>query len=355
MAAFRLGAKRPLIIAGPCSAETEEQTLATCEALAREGCVDVLRAGLWKPRTRPDSFEGVGAEGLAWLAEAKRRTGLPVATEVASARHAESALRFDIDLLWIGARTTVNPFLVQEIADALAGSGVSVLIKNPMNPDTALWAGAVARFEKAGIPRSRIGLIHRGFSTGTHWRYRNDPMWHLAFDMRNRFPEMMMICDPSHICGSREYLSEVAQTAANLNYDGLIVESHRNPAEAWSDAGQQLDPKALGVLVRSVNWRADKSDDPEYLLKLARCRTEIDQIDNEIFELLGRRMQIADRIGRIKSSNDVVILQNSRWAEIVERVIGRADRLHLSEKFLRAVLEAIHIESIEHQNRIMQS
>ena len=217
---FRLGARRPLIIAGPCSAETEEQTLATCEALAREGCVDVLRAGIWKPRTQPGSFEGVGPKGLAWLAEAKRRTGLPVATEVGSARHAEQALAAGVDLLWIGARTTVNPFLVQEIADATTGSDACILIKNPMHPDVALWAGAVARFEQAGIPRERIGLIHRGFSTGTHGRYRNDPMWHLAFDMQSRFPGMMMLGDPSHICGTRRYLQEVAQTAANLNYDG---------------------------------------------------------------------------------------------------------------------------------------
>lgn len=355
MTTFRLGAKRPLIIAGPCSAETEEQTLATCEALAREGCADVLRAGIWKPRTQPGSFEGVGLKGLAWLAEAKRRTGLPVATEVASAKHVESALAFGIDLLWIGARTTVNPFLVQEIADAAAGSDAAVLIKNPMNPDVALWSGAVARFEKAGFPHERIGLIHRGFSTGTHWRYRNDPMWHLAFDMQSRYPGMMMIGDPSHICGTRKYLQEVAQTAANLNYDGLIVESHCNPAEAWSDAKQQLEPQAFAELIRSINWRSEKSDDPEYVRTLARSRTEIDQIDNEIFELLSRRMQIADRIGRIKRDNDVVILQSGRWAEIVERVVGRADRLHLSEEFLKTVLEAIHIESIDHQNRIMQA
>lgn len=351
---FELGAKRPLIIAGPCSAETEEQTLATCEALAREGGVDVLRAGIWKPRTRPGTFEGVGLKGLAWLAEAKRRTGLPVATEVASAKHAESALAFGIDLLWIGARTTVNPFLVQEIADAVTGSDVCVLIKNPMNPDVALWAGAVARFEKAGILRERIGLIHRGFSTGTHWRYRNDPMWHLALEMQSRFPGMVMLGDPSHICGTREYLYEVSQTAANLNYDGLIVESHCNPAEAWSDAGQQLTPSDFAALMRTINWRAVKSEDPAYVRTLNRCRAEIDQIDSEIFDLLSRRMRIADRIGEVKRDNDVVILQSGRWSSIVEKVLGRAAELNLSAEFLRTVLEAIHLESIDHQNRIMQ-
>lgn len=351
---LRPASGRPLVIAGPCSAETEEQTLATCEALAREGCVDVLRAGIWKPRTQPGSFEGVGTQGLAWLAEAKRRTGLPVATEVGSARHVESALHYGVDLLWVGARTTVNPFLVQEIADAAAGSGAAILIKNPMNPDVELWAGAVARFEKAGIPHERIGLIHRGFSTGTHGRYRNDPMWHLALDMRSRFPEMTMLCDPSHICGTRKYLLEVSQTAANLNYDGLIVESHCNPAAAWSDADQQLTPQALAELLRAVNWRAVRSEDPAYVQTLTRCRAEIDQIDNEIFDLLSRRMQIADRIGEVKRDNGVVILQSGRWSSIVEKIVARATELNLSEDFLRTVLEAIHLESIDHQNRIMQ-
>lgn len=351
---FRLGARRPLIIAGPCSAETEEQTLATCEALAREGCVDVLRAGIWKPRTQPGSFEGVGPKGLAWLAEAKRRTGLPVATEVGSARHAEQALAAGVDLLWIGARTTVNPFLVQEIADATTGSDACILIKNPMHPDVALWAGAVARFEQAGIPRERIGLIHRGFSTDTHGRYRNDPMWHLAFDMQSRFPGMMMLGDPSHICGTRRYLQEVAQTAANLNYDGLIVESHCDPAAAWSDADQQLTPQAFAELMRSINWRAVKSEDPAYVRTLARCRAEIDQIDSEIFDLLSRRMRIADRIGEVKRDNGVVILQSGRWSSIVEKIVARSAELNLSEDFLRTVLEAIHLESIDHQNRLMQ-
>lgn len=353
MEKLELNKKRPLIISGPCSAESEAQLLYTCEALAREGCVDILRAGIWKPRTQPGSFEGVGLKGLAWLAEAKRRTGLPIATEVASAKHVESALAFGVDMVWIGARTTVNPFLVQEIADAVAHSEACVMIKNPMNPDIDLWAGAVARFEKAGVKRDRIGLIHRGFSTSAHWRYRNDPMWHLVFDMQRRFPDLMLLCDPSHICGTRDYLHEVSQTAADLNYDGLIVESHCCPSEALSDAKQQLEPRALGKMVRSINWRSEASTAEEYVRSLSRCRTEIDQIDTEIFDLLSRRMQIADRIGEIKRQNDVVILQSNRWSEIVERVVSRAESLHLSEEFLRTVLEAIHLESIGHQNRIM--
>ncbi len=355
MSEFVLGSKRPLIISGPCSAETEEQTLETCRRLAAEGVVDVLRAGIWKPRTKPGTFEGVGLRGLAWLSEARRITGLPIATEVASAKHVENALEFDVDVLWIGARTTVNPFLVQEIADAVAGSGAKVLIKNPMNPEVALWAGAVARFVKAGVPESSIGLIHRGFSMAGAGRFRNNPMWHLALEMQSLFPDMMMLCDPSHICGCRDYLLEVSQKAADLNYDGLIVESHICPAEAWSDASQQLEPSALAEMIRSINWRSARSDDPEYLQSLSRYREQIDQIDAELFELLGRRMAIADNIGRVKRDNDVVILQSGRWASIVERITSQAEKLHLSEEFLRTVLEAIHIESIEHQNRIMNS
>lgn len=353
MSEFKLGEKRPLIISGPCSAETEEQTIETCRRLAAQGVVDVLRAGIWKPRTKPGTFEGVGLKGLVWMAEARRITGLPIATEVASAKHVESSLEFGVDILWIGARTTVNPFLVQEIADAVAGSDAKVLIKNPMNPDVALWAGAVARFMKAGVPCENIGLIHRGFSVAGRGRYRNDPMWHLALEMQSLYPDMMMICDPSHICGCREYLQEVSQKAADLNYDGLIVESHICPEEAWSDASQQLEPEALGDMIRSINWRSTRSDDPEYLQALGRYRDQIDQIDSEIFDLLSRRMAIADNIGRVKRDNDVVILQSGRWASIVDRVLSQADKLQLSEDFLRTVLEAIHIESIEHQNRIM--
>lgn len=346
-------AKRPLVIAGPCSAESREQLLATCEALAREGCVDLFRAGIWKPRTLPGGFEGAGEEGLKWLSEAKARTGIPISTEVASARHVECALKYGVDVLWIGARTTVNPFLVQEIADAVAHSEVPVMIKNPMNPDVALWSGAVARLEQAGVDPSRIGLIHRGFSTGMHWRYRNDPMWHLVFDMQRRHPELPMLCDPSHICGCREWLSEVAQRAADLNFDGLIIESHCSPERALSDARQQVTPSDLGALVRSITWRSARSQNEEYLRLLARCRSEIDQLDAEIFDLLSRRMQVSDRIGDIKRQNDVVILQHGRWQEVVERILSRSEELQLSSEFLRRVLEAIHSESIDHQNKRM--
>lgn len=344
--------RRPLVIAGPCSAESREQLLATCQGLARMGGVHILRAGLWKPRTRPDSFEGVGDRGLEWLAEARSRTGLPVVTEVAAARHVEGVLRHGIDGVWIGARTTVNPFLVQEIADAVAGSDLCVLVKNPMNPDLELWAGAVERLLKVGVKPSHLALVHRGFSTSNHWPYRNDPMWHLAFDMRRRFPQLPLICDPSHICGERGLLFEVSQRAANLNFDGLIIESHCAPDSALSDARQQITPEALGELLERVSWPMACSMDAEYVRTLAACRSEIDQLDAEIFDLLSRRMRVADRIGRIKRENDVMILQSDRWAEVVERIVARGEELRLSEHFLRTVLDAIHNESIDHQGSI---
>ncbi|MBP3425418.1 MAG: bifunctional 3-deoxy-7-phosphoheptulonate synthase/chorismate mutase type II [Rikenellaceae bacterium] len=353
MDSFTLGAKRPLIIAGPCSAETREQTLDTCVRLASTGVVDVLRAGIWKPRTQPGTFEGVGLPGLAWMAEAKRLTGLPIATEVASKKHVESALEFGVDLLWLGARTTVSPFAVQEVADAVRGTNSKILIKNPMNPDIALWAGAVNRFVNVGIPIENIGLIHRGFSYFGHSKYRNPPMWHMILEMRSRFPEMMMICDPSHICGCRDYLGEISQTAADLRYDGLIVESHIHPDEAWSDAKQQLEPEPLEHMIRKINWRKETADCPEFQKSLNLYRDEIDQIDSELFELLGRRMDICEKIGEVKKQNDVAILQSNRWGVIRDRILSQAPKFKLSEEFVKTVLEAIHIESISRQNSIM--
>lgn len=349
-----LNKKRPLIIAGPCSAESREQLIESCTRIAAIEGVDILRAGVWKPRTNPNSFEGVGEVALEWLKEAQELTKLPVATEVASARHAELALSYGINTLWIGARTTVNPFLQQEIASAVARSDATILIKNPMNPDIDLWSGAVARFEKAGIPRHRVALVHRGFSTSAQWRYRNDPMWHLALDMKQRHPDLKMICDPSHIAGKRHLLQQVAQIAANLNYDGLIIESHCSPDLALSDAQQQITPDELKTLLNALSWRLSESSDQEYMQSLERYRSEIDQIDSEIFELLSRRMRVSDAIGEIKRNNDVIILQSQRWSEILERVLSRSEELSLSEEFLKSILEAIHIESIEHQNRIMQ-
>jgi chorismate mutase len=350
---FKLGEKRPLIISGPCSAETREQTLETCVRLAETGLVDMLRAGVWKPRTSPGSFEGVGLKGLAWMAEAKRLTGLPIGVEVASAKHVEGALEFEVDCVWIGARTTVSPFAVQEVADALRGSGVAVLIKNPMNPDIDLWAGAVKRFEAAGIPLEDIGLIHRGFSYFGQQKYRNAPMWPLAFEMRSRFPDTMMICDPSHMAGTTEYLYELSQAAADLRYDGLIIESHVCPSKALSDAKQQVIPGELERLVRSINWRREAADDPEFVKALDMLRDQIDQIDGELFSLLSRRMKISESIGRVKKANDVAILQSTRWGTIKERILSQAEKLELGREFLGEILEAIHLESINRQNSVM--
>ncbi len=355
MKKFKLGEKRPLIISGPCSAETREQTLETCVRLAETGVVDMLRAGVWKPRTSPGSFEGVGLKGLAWMAEAKSLTGLPIGVEVATAGHVKSALEFDVDCVWIGARTTVSPFAVQEVAEALKGSNVAVLIKNPMNPDIDLWAGAVKRFAAVGIPIDDIGLIHRGFSYFGQQKYRNAPMWPLAFEMRSRFPEMMMICDPSHMAGATEYLHELSQAAADLRYDGLIIESHVCPSQALSDAKQQLIPGELERLVRSINWRREAVDDPEFVKALDMFRDQIDQIDAELFSLLSRRMKIAEQIGRVKKENDVAILQSSRWGSIKERILSQAGELELGREFLGEILETIHLESINRQNSVMNS
>jgi chorismate mutase len=354
MKKFRLGEKRPLIIAGPCSAETREQTIETCVQLAATGVVDMLRAGVWKPRTQPGSFEGAGLSGLGWLVEARHLTGLPIAVEVASARHVEAALKSDIDLVWIGARTTVSPFSVQEIAEALRGSNVAVLVKNPLNPDIELWAGAVERLTAVGIGRENIGLVHRGFSYFGHGRYRNEPMWPLAFEMRSRFPETVMLADPSHIAGKSEYIYELSQAAADLNYDGLIVESHCRPCEALSDARQQLTPPETGEILGRVDWRAAATDDPAFGRQLALFREEIDLIDTELLEILVRRMRISEQIGRVKKENGVAILQSERWSAIRRRILSQAEPLGLSHDFLNKILDAIHIESIERQNSVMQ-
>ncbi len=350
METFDLRRKRPVIISGPCSAETEEQTLETCRRIAATGLVDVLRAGVWKPRTRPGTFEGVGLKGLAWMARAKEITGLPIAVEVATSKHVEGALEFGVDVLWVGARTTVNPFSVQDICDALRGSNVTVLIKNPMNPDIELWVGAVQRLQKVGI--ENIGLIHRGFSA-IGGNYRNNPMWHLAIEMRRRMPGLPMICDPSHIVGRRDGLLEVAQKSADLNYDGLIVESHVCPEKAWSDASQQLTPSDLETMLRAVKWRKEAVDKPEFVQALDGFRAQIDQIDAELYDLLSRRMDIAEKIGEVKRDNNVTILQSGRWGDIVERVLAQSGKLRLSRDFLSTILEAIHLESINRQNQVM--
>ena len=345
--------KRPLIISGPCSAETEEQVLATATQLAATGKVDVLRAGIWKPRTRPGSFEGIGAKGLPWMAQAKKLTGLPIAVEVANAKQVQDALHFDVDILWIGARTTVNPFSIQEVADALKGVDVPVLIKNPINPDLELWTGAVERVAKAGV--KNIGLIHRGFSSYGNTEYRNAPMWHLAIEMKRRNPGMLMICDPSHICGRRDILADISQKAIDLDFDGLMIESHIDPDKAWSDASQQVVPERLAEIISGIQWRYETTTEKEFLYALEKFREQINQIDDELLLLIGQRMKIADMIGEFKKNNSITILQTNRWNEILERAFKKGEGLGLSKDFITKYFDAVHMESINHQNKIMNS
>jgi chorismate mutase len=345
--------KRPLIISGPCSAETEEQVVQTAMRLAATGKVDMLRAGIWKPRTRPGSFEGIGTKGLPWLQQAKKASGLPVAIEVATGKQVEDALHFDVDVLWIGARTTVNPFSVQEVADALRGVDVPVLIKNPINPDLELWIGAVERVAKAGI--KNIGLIHRGFSSYGNTEYRNAPMWHLAIEMKRRNPGLLMINDPSHICGRRDILLDVAQKAIDLDFDGLIIESHIDPDNAWSDAKQQITPEKLGELIGSIIWRKEDINSEELHAAMEKMRTQINQLDDELLQLLGQRMKVADKIGEYKKENNITILQTNRWNAILERAFAKGDALGLSKEFVTKYFDAVHMESINHQNKIMNS
>jgi chorismate mutase len=345
--------KRPMIIAGPCSAETEEQVIETATRLAKTGKVDVLRAGIWKPRTRPGMFEGIGAKGLPWLQQAKKLTGLPTTVEVATGKQVEDALTFDVDILWIGARTTVNPFSVQEVADALRGADVPVLIKNPINPDLELWTGAVERVAKAGV--KQIGLIHRGFSSYGNTEYRNAPMWHLAIEMKRRNPDMKLINDPSHICGRRDILMEVAQKAIDLDFDGLMIESHIDPDKAWSDAKQQVTPEKLGEMLSSIIWRKEDINSEEYHAALEKLRQQINHLDDELMQILSQRMKIAEKIGEYKKNNNITILQTNRWNEILERAFQRGDKIGLSKEFITKYFDAVHMESINHQNKIMNS
>jgi len=343
--------KRPLIISGPCSAETEEQVLETASRLAKTGKVDMIRAGIWKPRTRPGSFEGIGTKGLAWMQQARKLTGLPVTVEVATGKQVEDALHFDVDVLWIGARTTVNPFSVQEVADALRGVDVPVLIKNPINPDLELWTGAVERVAKAGI--KQIGLIHRGFSSYGNTEYRNAPMWHLAIEMKRRNPGLMMINDPSHISGRRDILLDVAQKAIDLDFDGLIIESHIDPDKAWSDAKQQVTPERLAEMLDSIKWRHETTTEKEFIDALAKLREQINHIDDELIQLLGQRMKVADKIGAYKKENNITILQTNRWNAILEKAFAKGEKLGLSKEFITKYYDAVHMESINHQNKIM--
>ena len=342
----QLDSKRPLVISGPCSAESEEQVLATGRALAAQG-VKIFRAGIWKPRTKPGGFEGVGVIGLPWLQKLKQETGMLVGVEVATKAHVDAALAFGVDLLWIGARTTANPFAMQELADALQGKDVPVLIKNPVNPDVELWIGGIERIYRAGI--HRIGVIHRGFSSADKTIYRNVPQWHIAIELRRRYPNLPIICDPSHIAGRRDLIKPLSQQAMDLGFDGMIIESHCNPDAAWSDAKQQITPDTLKEILDSLIIR----DETIHTESLSDLRQQIDEIDDKIIEILSKRMRISKEIAEYKKEHNMPVLQAGRYDEILTQRSQQGAQLGMSEEFMKEVFEAIHGESVRHQMQLM--
>jgi chorismate mutase len=340
---------KPLIIAGPCSAESESQMLETAKRIKESNAeVPIFRAGIWKPRTKPNGFEGVGTIGLSWLKKVKEEYGFKTATEVANAHHVAAALEADVDVLWIGARSTVNPFTVQEIAEALKGTNKPVFVKNPVNPDLALWIGALERL--LGKDVKKLGVIHRGFSTYQKTKYRNIPNWQIALDFKNQYPNIPMLVDPSHICGNRTGLAGIAQEAMNVGYEGMIIESHCNPDEAWSDASQQITPEVLADLITNLQIR--NSDISAFDDEMGRHRTLISDLDFNLIELLSQRMKISEKIGSLKKENNIAIFQPERWKVITEYANQKADETGMSQEFIEKVFKAIHEESIEVQNNI---
>lgn len=340
---------KPWIIAGPCSAETLDQTLDTAKQLAANG-IKVFRAGIWKPRTRPGNFEGVGEIGLEWLRQVKRETGMYTAVEVANSKHVWDAIRGGVDILWIGARSSANPFVMQEIADGLRGCNIPVLVKNPVNPDVELWLGAIERLEAAGL--TNIGVIHRGFSSYEKILYRNAPIWQMPIELRRRRPDLPIICDPSHIAGKREYLKEISQKALDLNVDGLMIESHCNPDKAWSDAKQQLTPDALKQMLSELVVRKVNPENAS-METLNELRFKIDAIDNELIALLKKRMGISEKIGEYKKANNMTVLQQQRWDSLLEKYYKAADENNLDKKMIDMIFKAIHQASINIQTEIL--
>ncbi|HIY15411.1 MAG TPA: bifunctional 3-deoxy-7-phosphoheptulonate synthase/chorismate mutase type II [Candidatus Alistipes cottocaccae] len=338
--------RRPLVIAGPCSAETEEQVIETARSLAAEG-IRIYRAGLWKPRTKPGGFEGVGEKGIAWMQRVKRETGMYTATEVATRQHVETALKGGIDLLWIGARTAANPFAMQEIADALRGVDIPVLVKNPVSPDLELWIGAIERIHNAGI--RRLGAIHRGFTSIDKSLYRNHPMWAIPIELHRRLPSLPIFCDPSHIGGKRELIAPLSQQAMDLGFDGLIIEAHCTPDSAWSDKAQQVTPDALAYILRNLVIR-EQTTTTENLNEL---RAQIDKLDDQLLELLVRRMRVSRDIGQYKKEHDMPILQTQRYEELLARRAAQAVELGMDREFMRTVLQAIHEESVRQQMEVL--
>lgn len=343
--------KNPIIIAGPCSAESEIQMMETAERIKNSGLeVPIFRAGIWKPRTKPNGFEGVGEIGLGWLKKVKETYGFQTATEVANAHHVEAALKADVDVLWIGARSTVNPFTVQEIAEALQGTEKTILVKNPVNPDLALWIGAFERLLAKNI--ENIGAIHRGFSTYQKTNYRNTPNWQIALDFKNQFPNIPLFVDPSHICGRRDTLAEVSQNAINLGYDGVMIESHCNPDAAWSDAKQQITPEVLAELILNLKIRNANAEFSEN--QLVQNRSIISDLDSQLIELLSERMKISEKIGVYKKANNIAVFQPERWKEITEYALQKANDTNMSSQFIEKLFKAIHEESVEVQNNVMK-
>lgn len=339
-------AKRPFLIAGPCSAETEEQVMATARELAANG-VKIMRTGIWKPRTKPGGFEGIGSEGLGWLKKVKQETGMYVSTEVATQKHVYEALKYGVDLLWIGARTTANPFAVQEIAEALQGVDIPVLVKNPVNPDLELWIGALERLSNVGL--TKIGAIHRGFSSYDKKIYRNLPQWHIPIELKRRYPDLPIICDPSHIGGKRDLIQPLCQQAMDLAFDGLIIETHCNPEAAWSDASQQVTPARLKEILESLVIR-DKGQSTEDLSDLRR---QIDELDNQLLELLAKRMRVSKEIATFKKEHSMTVVQTGRYDEIMNTRVAQAAEMGMDKDFMRVVLEAIHEESVRQQVEIL--
>ena len=347
-----LNLDHPLVIAGPCSAETESQVLQIAHEL-KNSDVSIFRAGIWKPRTRPGNFEGVGSIGLKWLQKVKKETGLLITTEVANANHVKIALDHDIDVLWIGARSTVSPFIVQEIADVLQNTDKIVLLKNPVNPDLSLWYGGIERLYSANI--KKLGVIHRGFSTYSKTKFRNNPEWQIPIELQNKFPDLPLICDPSHICGRRDIIEETSQKALDLNFDGLMIETHNDPDNAWSDASQQITPKTLIKLMKDLIIRKESVQERSFIKELENLRIKIDDADSQILDILGNRMKVSDQIGKIKKKQNVAILQSERWKNILKKMISDGKQRGLSEDFILKIFKAIHQESINHQEKILKN
>ena len=342
---------RPSVVAGPCSAETEEQVMETAKGLKELG-INVFRAGIWKPRTHPGSFEGVGAPGLKWMQRAKKEYGLKIATEVASEKHVFECLKYGVDLVWLGARTTANPFLVQEIADALKDTDIPVLVKNPVNPDIDLWIGALERLNRAGI--KKLGVIHRGFSTVDKIKYRNDPQWQMAIELRSRYPELPFFVDPSHMAGCKDYIRELSQRSLDLGFEGLMIESHCDPSCALSDAKQQLTPAELSdLLYNQITVRDADSDAKEWKENIDQLRAKIDILDENLLYTLGARMKVSKQIGEYKKNSNVAILQTSRWDAVLAKVVEKGAEYGLPEGFVTDVFNAIHEASVEIQNQVI--